>query len=50
MKKSEELRSLAVELTTEIDELSTLEEPTEEQTQRLEQAIDEVGGEALAAV
>jgi HK97 family phage major capsid protein len=41
MKKSEELRSLAVELTTEIDELSQLEEPTEEQTTRLEQAIEE---------
>lgn len=43
MKKSEELRALAAELTTEIDELSALEEPTEEQTARFEQALEEVG-------
>jgi HK97 family phage major capsid protein len=42
MKKSEELRSAAAELAAEIDELSTLEEPTEEQTARFEEALTEV--------
>lgn len=47
MKKSEELRSAAAELAAEIDELSALEEPTEEQVTRFEQALSEV--ESLAA-
>lgn len=47
MKKSEELRSAAAELAAEIDELSALEEPTEEQVTRFEQALTEV--ETLAA-
>jgi HK97 family phage major capsid protein len=42
MKKSEELRSAAAELAAEIDELSQLAEPTEEQTARFEEALTEV--------